>query len=103
MSRNRFVDGLWPPIPIWPISMWRAFFLAVGIFACILGAQCMVVDSFVWAGEPTPTVENPATLFGAPPIATNRDLKPAEWAPWSLLSGGAVVILYSLTLNRPGA
>jgi len=83
--------------------MWRAFFLASGIFACILGAQCLVVDSFVWANEPAPTAENPATLFGAPPIETGSpDLKPAEWAPWSLLSGGAVVILYSLTLGRSG-
>ena len=31
-----------------------------------------------------------------------REVKPAEWAPWSLLSVGAVVILYSLTLNRQG-
>ena len=49
------------------------------------------------------TAENPATLFGQPPIATSSaDLKPAEWAPWSLLSGGAVVILYSVTLGRSG-
>jgi len=83
--------------------MWRAFFLASGIFACILGAQCMVVDSFVWAHEPPPTADNPATLFGAPPIATGSpDLAPAEWVPWSLLSAGAVVILYSLTLGRSG-
>jgi hypothetical protein len=83
--------------------MWRAFFLASGIFACILGAQCLVVDSFVWANEPAPTAENPATLFGQPPIATSAsDLTPAEWAPWSFLSGGAVVILYSLTLGRGG-
>ena len=83
--------------------MWRAFFLACGIFTCILGAQCLVVDSFVWANEPPPTAQNPATLFGAPPIDTGSpDLAPAEWATWSLMSGGVVVILYSLTLNRSG-
>lgn len=92
-----------PHLPAASSPMWRAFFLASGIFACILGAQCLVVDSFVWASEPPPTAENPVTLFGAPPLAIgNHDLQPAEWAPWSLLSGGAVVILYSLTLNRQG-
>ena len=92
--------------------MWRALFLAVGIFLCILGAECLVVDKFVMAGEARPVVAEPnaapagpATLFGetAPPApAVKRDIEPAEWAPWSLLSAGAVVILYSLTLNKPG-
>jgi len=92
--------------------MWRAFFLAVGIYLCILGAECLVVDKFVMAGEVPPSEAEhnpappgPATLFGptAPPTPTaKRDIEPAEWAPWSLLSAGAVVILYSLTLNRPG-
>ena len=81
--------------------MWRAFFLACGIFTCILGAQCLVVDSFVWANEPEPTLQNPTTLFGSPPVA-NHELAPADWAPWSLISVGVVVVLYSLTLNRSG-
>jgi hypothetical protein len=80
--------------------MWRALFLALGIFGCILGAQCLVVDSFVMASETPP--ETPATLFGAPPVAASQDYQPPEWAPWTLLSVGAVVILYSLTLNRSG-
>ena len=82
--------------------MWRAFFLALGIFGCILGAQCLVVDSFVMAAE-GPSAETPATLFGAQPLAAQKDYQPPEWAPWTLLSVGAVVILYSLTLNRSGA
>jgi len=92
--------------------MWRAFFLAVGIFLCILGAECLVVDNFVMAGEGPPAAAElneappgPATLFGptAPPApSAQRDIEPAEWAPWSLLSAGAVVILYSLTINRQG-
>ncbi|HMS80271.1 MAG TPA: hypothetical protein PKC20_12195 [Burkholderiaceae bacterium] len=47
-----------------------------------------------------------ATAVGAAlPIVVLRrlgDWKPAEWAPWSLLSTGAIVILYSVTLNRGG-
>lgn len=84
--------------------MWRALFLAIGIYLCILGAECLVVDKFVRAGEIPPTDPVPATLFGAVPTdpAASKDIEPADWAPWSLLSGGAVIILYSLTINRQG-
>jgi hypothetical protein len=92
--------------------MWRAFFLALGIYLCILGAECLVIDNFVMAGEQSaaaseanPAPPGPATLFGAtaPPLPpARRDIQPADWAPWSLLSAGAVVILYALTINRQG-
>jgi hypothetical protein len=83
--------------------MWRALFLAIGIFLCILGAQCLAVDRFVMASDqPIPTEETPATLFGAPPTGpmATRDIEPADWAPWSFLSAGPVIILYALTINR---
>ena len=86
--------------------MWRALFLAVGISMCILGCECLVVEKFVMGSEgPPPSEQNPATIFGSPPAAigaTTRDVEPAEWAPWSLLSAGAVIILYAVTLNRQG-
>ena len=85
------------------ILMWRAFFLALGIYACIFGAECLVVESYVMAGEQTSGPPGQTSLFqSSTPLAASRDWRPAEWAPWSLLSTGAVVILYSLTLNRPG-
>ncbi|HZN35386.1 MAG TPA: hypothetical protein VFB80_16270 [Pirellulaceae bacterium] len=92
--------------------MWRAFFLAIGIYLCILGAECLVVDKFVMAAEkpvsaldPTAAPPAPATLFGGTtpaPLTMKKEIEPPEWAPWSLLSAGAVVILYSLTINRQG-
>ena len=87
--------------------MWRAMFLAVGISLVILGAECLVVERFVMAGQqPEPTAQSPATLFGsapsAPGLAPARDIEPADWAPWSFLSAGAVIILYSLTINKGG-
>ena len=88
--------------------MWRALFLAVGVSMCILGGECLVVEKFVMGSEsPVATEQTPATIFGAPPAAlspttASRDLEPAEWAPWSLLSAGAVIILYAVTLNRQG-
>lgn len=86
--------------------MWRALFLAIGISLCIFGAECLAVDRFELAGEaPPPSEATPATLFGSPPpppLSSRRDWSPPEWAPWSFLSAGAVIILYSLTINRQG-
>ena len=87
--------------------MWRALFLAVGVYMCILGGECLVVDRFVLAGDKPPVESSagPATLFGAtsaPIVSGSREIQPAEWAPWSFLSGGAVIILYALTINRQG-
>jgi hypothetical protein len=69
--------------------MWRSFFLALGLCSCLLGAECLVIDKAVLVERKTETA--------AP---TRREIKPAEWAPWSLLSGGAVVMLYSFTLPK---
>ena len=65
--------------------MWRSLFLAVGIFSLVLGLESLLIDR--------------AT------VVTNRDsasqsiseLIPPPWAPWSLMSAGAIVILNSFT------
>lgn len=83
--------------------MWRAFFLAMGIATCVLGAECLVVDRFVLASEQSGANANafaPLQLNAAPPAT---EMIPPEWAPWSLMSTGAVVILYALTINRGGS
>ncbi len=79
--------------------MLRAFFLAMGIAASIYGAECMVVDKFVLAADKPPATPQQGTMFGAPPAKPPREIKPPEWAPWSLLSTGAIVILYSLAIR----
>jgi hypothetical protein len=66
--------------------MLRGFFLAVGVYAVILGMECLVLDKAVLHGR-----ESGGTLVA-------RELAPPDWAPWSLLSGGAVVMLYSFTI-----
>ena len=85
--------------------MWRAFFLAIGIYMCIVGAECLAIERFELATEQVDEEPGtPATLFGAPPApaAGSRDIEPREWAPWSFLSAGTVIILYALTINRGG-
>ena len=71
--------------------MWRAFFLAIGIFACLVGAQCLAIDRAFLADRGT-------SQGSAKPAV--RELKPEEWAPWSFMAGGAVVMLYSFTIPK---
>lgn len=59
--------------------MWKSFMLAAGIFACILGVEMLVVDS----ATITP-------LDGSP---QPRTVTAPDWAPWTLISLGAVTIL----------
>ena len=72
--------------------MLRAFFLAIGMFAFILGLECLVIDKAVLM--PSRDASTVAQQL-APRV---REITPPEWAPWSLLSGGAVVMLYSFTV-----
>ncbi len=83
--------------------MWRAFFCAIGVTLLILGAECLVVEKAVLAGaakEPAPM--SPFDQHYQPQPTGNREFRPPEWAPWSLLSAGAVIMLYTFTLSRDG-
>ena len=82
--------------------MWRAFFAAVGAMLLILGGECLVVEKAVLASSPNQAAA-PMSPFDEPrPTSTpaNREVRPPEWAPWSLLSAGAVIMLYTFTLRR---
>jgi hypothetical protein len=74
--------------------MLRAFFLAIGMSAFVLGLECLVIDKAVLA----PSGDNAASAVAQQVAPSVREVTPPEWAPWSLLSGGAVVMLYSFTL-----
>ena len=82
--------------------MWRAFFVALGITLCILGVECLVLDKAVLKNQQPETVGTTAkTLFSSnDPILKNKELAPKDWHPWSLLSSGAVIILYSFSLPK---
>lgn len=91
--------------------MWRAFFMAFAVTLIILGLECLVIKKAVLASEvPAPVAPSGGTLdyldgFMAPqaaPAMVNRVIEPPEWAPWSLLSGGAIVMLYALSMNKSG-
>ncbi|MDG2380695.1 MAG: hypothetical protein P8N76_03400 [Pirellulaceae bacterium] len=77
-------------------AMWRAFFLAIGITLGILGVECLIFDGAMVA---TPAAIDDARSLSAGIPAGGKMIKPPEWAPWSLLSGGTIVSLYALTLK----
>jgi hypothetical protein len=82
--------------------MWRAFFFAVGVFAVILGGQFLAVDKLVMTKQERAATRLLGMNMPGSMSLRNKEMTPPEWAPWSLLSFGAVTMLYSFTLNRGG-
>ncbi|OHB70539.1 MAG: hypothetical protein A2V70_18625 [Planctomycetes bacterium RBG_13_63_9] len=79
--------------------MWRALFLAIGIYLMILGVECLGVEkaNLKIRDDPPPPVSPWDTEAKVGPQMT---ITPPRWAPWSLMSSGAVVCLYSFTIPR---
>ena len=89
--------------------MMRAFFLAAGGILIFTGIEALVLDHAVlskdsplakkvvktekafdeWGFEVEKKIISPATLT------------PPEWAPWSMMSSGAIILLYAL-VSKPG-
>jgi hypothetical protein len=70
--------------------MWRSFFLAVGAYCCLLGMEALAVEKAVLkVSSSTGMMAN-----------STREVVPPDWAPWSLLGAGAVVVLYSFTVPQ---
>jgi hypothetical protein len=68
--------------------MWRSFFLAIGAYCCLLGVEALAVEKAMVKVSPTD------------PQTATREVIPPDWAPWSLLGTGAVVVLYSFSLPQ---
>jgi hypothetical protein len=79
--------------------MWRSLFLAIGVFLIILGAQCLGVAQFTLKIRDEPAAST--NLFDSTPsLGAQKQVAPPPWAPWSLMSTGAVVCLYSFTIPK---
>lgn len=70
--------------------MWRSLFLALGVTCCLLGVEALAIERAIVI---VPDKKNPKTY-------TQKVVTPPDWAPWSLMAGGAVVVLYSFTIPR---
>jgi hypothetical protein len=69
--------------------MWRAFFLAVGVTLFVID-QAVLVKSSQAAAAGGLNADSSAPIVVRPP----------EWVPWTFMSAGAVVVLYSFTIPR---
>ncbi len=88
--------------------------LLAGLVALTLGAQLLMVDSYVLTPEFTQFLaektDHPvAAVNAALPILTNsgqpilkKTVVPPQWIGWALLSLGSVLTLHSMGMKRPG-
>jgi hypothetical protein len=79
--------------------MWRAFFLAMGISLIILGVECLGVET-VNLRMREPAAQSGLPWDNQPKPGPHKTITPPPWVPWSLLSSGAVVCLYSFSIPR---
>ena len=86
------------------------FFL--GVVVVLLGIQLRVVQEFVLTEEatlflaerldPSSSEGTMASLSSSVGMGQNKVIHPPEWMGWCLISMGAVLILHSLAMPRPG-
>ena len=69
--------------------MWKSVFLASGIFATLVGVEMLLIDS--------------AVILPIDGHGTPRQFTAPDWAPWTLLSAGAVTILHLCTSTKESA
>lgn len=80
--------------------MWRAFFCAIGLSALILGGEFLVINRATLMLPADPNVQEFPLIHGMQATVHTREFVPPEWAPWTLLSFGAVLLLYTSTVAR---
>lgn len=80
--------------------MWRSFFLAIGTYLLLLGAQCLTVDKVVLKVRAPGRVSTDFLGNRVVESGSARTLVPPDWVPWTLISTGAVTCLYSFTIPR---
>ena len=78
--------------------MWRAFFLGIGIYLIIAGAECLAVDRVFWRIGGTRADGDPLSEAGCPEA---EGIPPRPVGPWSLLIHGGRGL--PVLLHHPGA
>ena len=93
----------------------RNHYLGIGLIVLLLGLQFRFVDSFQLTEDTTKflakrlkketvVTQNPlAVIFRqANPEAVKKTIHPPKWIGWSMISVGAVLVIQSLGMKKPG-
>ena len=80
--------------------MWRSFFLAMGLATLFLGAEFLAINKATLKLPTDDSLQQSSFMTSVHETFRTREFVPPEWAPWTLLSVGAVIVLYSCTTSR---
>jgi hypothetical protein len=93
----------------------RNHYLGIGMIVLLLGLQFRYVDSFQLTEDTTKflakrlkketvVTQNPlAAIFRQNnPVAMKKTIRPPKWIGWSMISIGAVLVIQSLGMKKPG-
>lgn len=92
----------------------RNQFFFIGMFILLIGLQVRMVDTYVLSPEATKFLAdrtgNASTAstsaspgaFSTANLGAKKSLQPPEWLGWCVVSIGAVLVLHSLAMPRPG-
>lgn len=87
----------------------RNQFFMVGVFVLLLGIQFRLINTITLNDKTSKFIASRAsstatnTLVAMMPTSTTKQvLHPPQWLGWSLISIGAVCILHSLAMKKPG-
>ncbi len=90
----------------------RNQYFMIGLVVLFLGIQFRMVESFVLNAETSQFIaerlkkDDPepmgASLFASNPPVSYRAVQPPKWIGWMLVSVGAVLVLHSFAMQRPG-
>lgn len=88
----------------------RNQFFMTGVFLVLLGIQFRMIESitfndkttrFLAAHAASPATSSTASMFPASTVP-RKVVQPPQWLGWAFISVGAVCILHSLAMKRPG-
>ena len=90
----------------------RNQYLFVGIFVLLIGVQVRNVSAYVLTPEATQMLAESTGTSSTDSILMSlsndlgskpqKVLHPPEWLGWCLMSVGAVLVLHSLAMQKPG-
>jgi len=91
----------------------RNQFFFLGLLVLLIGIQVRYVSAYVLnpeatrflaerTGNATPAASGLMDLTAGTSAAPRKVLEPPEWLAWCLMSCGAVLVLHSLAMPKPG-